>query len=112
MPVGTVACPAAGATGLTAPIVANALVGSPANWAGITVPTALFPALDAVNGSGANPNWQTIVAKAIWNYNELTNEDSYGIHNFPFTTAVFEATMQQLSNYAAAIGDTSAGTWN
>jgi hypothetical protein len=34
----------------------------------------------------------TVTAKAIWNYNMLTNEGSGGIHNFPWTTAVLSAT--------------------
>ena len=40
-----------------------------------------------------------VPSKAIWNYTLLTGEDSNGIHNFPFTTQVINATMTQLQGW-------------
>jgi hypothetical protein len=45
-----------------------------------------------------------ILAKAIWNYNSLNNEGSGGIHNFPWTNQVIQATMAQLSTVPGATG--------
>jgi predicted CXXCH cytochrome family protein len=40
----------------------------------------------------------TTTAKAIWNINMLNNEGSGGIHNFPWTTAVLNATTQAVND--------------
>jgi len=40
----------------------------------------------------------TVTAKAVWNYNMLTNEGSGGIHNFPWTNAVLGATEEAIQN--------------
>ena len=38
----------------------------------------------------------TVTAKAVWNYNMLTNEGSGGIHNFPWTNAVIGGTEEAI----------------
>ena len=53
--------------------------------AGVATPPSvyLFPATD-------------VPAKAIWNYVTLSNEGSGGIHNFPWTNQVIQASMSAL----------------
>ena len=63
-----------------------------------TVPgtgTQLFP---AANPGSLTPD-PSIVSKAIWNFATLSNEGSGGIHNFPWTNAVIQATQAQIGNW-------------
>jgi hypothetical protein len=72
------------ATSLTVPIytITNAVGGSCA-----AVGTYVFPP-------------SSVPAKAIWNYTTLSNEGSGGIHNFPWTNSVLQATMAQIGAWA------------
>ncbi|MFI5299761.1 MAG: carboxypeptidase regulatory-like domain-containing protein [Polyangiales bacterium] len=86
-------------TGVTDP---TTCAGSSTAMGGIVGTTAnqLFPASTPagfVAGSGPDPS---IIPKAIWNYNMLSNEGSGGLHNFPWTTAVLQATLTQLGTWA------------
>jgi hypothetical protein len=40
----------------------------------------------------------TVTAKSVWNYTLLNNEGSGGIHNFPWTNSVINATQQAIVN--------------
>jgi hypothetical protein len=62
---------------------------------GASTPTYLFP----VSNPGNLVPDPTIPGKAIWNYTTLNNEGSGGIHNFPWTNAVIQNTLQQLGTW-------------
>lgn len=44
----------------------------------------------------------TVTAKAVWNFNMLSNEGSGGIHNFPWTNAVISGTEEAIATANAA----------
>jgi hypothetical protein len=68
-------------------VAGGGVVGNPSNQ--------VFP---VSNPNGLTPD-PSIPAKAIWNYVTLNNEGSGGIHNFPWTNAVLQATLAQLGSW-------------
>ena len=48
--------------------------------------------------SNAAPNTPNKYSKAVWNYGLVNNDDSFGIHNPSFVSAVIDATISALSN--------------
>ncbi len=62
---------------------------------GAASPVYLFP---VSNPGNVSPD-PTIPGKAIWNYVMLSNEGSGGLHNFPWTNSVIQATLTQLGTW-------------
>jgi hypothetical protein len=65
------------------------------------VPAAAFASNNQTVQGKAYPGYvylpSTVTAKAVWNYNMLTNEGSGGLHNFPWTNAVIGNTEQAIT---------------
>ena len=68
-------------------VASGGVVGTPGSQ--------LFP---AANPGGLVPD-PSVPSKAIWNYATLDREGSYGLHNFPWTSAVLSATQAQIGSF-------------
>ncbi len=69
---------------------------------GMTLAAPFAGNMQTVAGIGPTGGYvylpSTVTAKAVWNFTLLSNEGSGGIHNFPWTNAVINATNEAVAN--------------